>query len=355
MQGQTAYRVFDDMLMMPLSAVAMQDNDAKSLEMSASGGAFAVFARAVLDKGGAVFGAALFKGGLVRHICVRDESELNRLQGSKYVRSEIADTYEECAKLLNADVKVLYSGTPCQIAGLKKYLDKRVSSDTVEHSLLCIDLICHGTPRQELFSAYLEWLSTEKKADDGIHDYVFRSKKMGWGLYYYYYYYHAGKKHEVLGPANDDPYYSAFSKGTIYRKCCYKCPYARLERVGDITIGDYWGIDAVHPGFSDGRGVSAALLNTKKGELFFKEYCSKRCRWIATNVKDVAAHNSNLLAPASRSTDKEKLAEEVERAVSAGDYHRAFGELLAPELSILARVRRVLPWRLVCLLSKLRS
>lgn len=354
MKGKISNSMIDDMLVEPRCAIALQDKDVASLEASASGGAFALFARAVLVKGGAVFGAALFDNGVVKHICVRDVNELSQLQGSKYVRSDVADTYYECARLLNDGTEVLYSGTPCQIASLRKFLEKRVAWDLVEGKLICVDLICHGTPKQEIFAAYLEWLSGEKKADDGIHGYIFRSKEMGWGLYYYYYYYRHGKRCEVLGPARDDPYYSAFAKGAIYRKCCYSCSFAKLERVGDITIGDYWGIEAVRPDFYDGRGISAVLLNTAAGGRFFNERCANDCRWIDTDVADIAAHNSNLVAPASRSADDERLANEVEMAVSAGDYQRVFGELLAPQVSRAAKIRQILPWRLTRLIRGLK-
>lgn len=348
LQDELPPRFFSKMFTEPRYAVALQDSDADSLELSASGGAFAVFARSVLNEGGAVFGASLLDDGTVCHICIRRSDALSNLQGSKYVRSDVADTYGECAHLLRENVKVLYSGTPCQIAALRKYLEKKVPKDVVTRKLLCIDLICHGTPKQDIFAAYLEWLAMEKKTDDGIHGYVFRSKKMGWGLnyYYYYYYYRGGRKHEVLGPARDDPYFSAFTRGAIYRECCYKCIYARIERVGDITIGDYWGIESVHPDFSDGRGVSAVLLNTEKGESFFNERCVDACRWVKSSVEDIVAHNSNLVAPTIRSADDAKLADQVERAISAGDYGLAFGELLAPKFSLSAKIRQMIPWRI---------
>lgn len=345
----------DAALVYPRGAVALRDLDSKSLEASASGGAFPVFARAVIARGGAVFGAALLEGGEVRHVCARSLSELRLLQGSKYVRSEVGDTYRDCAELLGAGTEVLYSGTPCQIAALRGYLAKRLSPEVLDRRLLCIDLICHGTPKQDVFKAYMEWLSVKERADDGIRGYVFRSKKMGWGLYYYYYYFRNGRRHEVLGPARDDPYFSAFAKGLIYRRCCYKCPYARLERVGDVTIGDYWGVENVHPDFHDERGVSAVLLNTERGEAFFFEHCKDSCEWVTSDPEDIAAYNANLVSPADRSAEGEKLADEVERAVAAGDYEMAFGRLLAPRLSKAAKIRRRLPWKLVRALGKFKA
>lgn len=185
MQDELPSNSFDMLFAKARYAVALQDSDSKSLELSASGGAFALFARSVLRVGGAVFGASLLDNGTVRHICIKRIDDLCKLQGSKYVKSNVADTYEECGHLLCKNTVVLYSGTPCQIAGLRKYLEKSVPKEVVANNLLCVDLICHGTPKQEIFSAYLEWLATKNKADDGIHGYAFRSKKMGWGLNYY--------------------------------------------------------------------------------------------------------------------------------------------------------------------------
>lgn len=336
----------------PLRAIALRDLEDASITSSASGGAFAVLARAMLERGGAVFGAAMLEDNRVEHVCARSRKELTALQGSKYVRSDVADTYAECAELLSAGADVLYSGTPCQIAGLRSFLKGRGGS--FPGSLISVDLICHGTPRQELFIAYLDWLAEKKSADDKIYGYKFRSKLMGWGLYYYYYYYRSGRRYEELGQAGDDPYYSAFVKGTIYRKCCYSCPFARIERVGDFTIGDFWGLEECHPGFYDERGVSAVFINTPEADAFFCENCSDLCEWIESTVENVVAQNRNLTGPTKRSKKQTVLAEEVDKAVAEGNYERAFGELLKPQLSVTAKIRRALPWRLVRLLYKIK-
>lgn len=354
MEGREAMHALDDMRAYPRRAMALQDRDLQSLRSSASGGAFAVLARAVLERGGAVFGAAIFDGGTVCHVCIRSIEKLIDLQGSKYVESNVGETYNECANLLASGIEVLYSGTPCQIAGLRTFLAKVLPQKFYEDKLLCVDLICHGTPKQELFKAYIDWLSEKKIADDGIHGYSFRSKLMGWGLYYHYCYFRKGKRLEELGPARDDPYYSAFSKGLIYRRCCYKCPFAKLERVADFTIGDYWGIEQVHPDFYDSRGVSAVLMNTTKAEAFFDERCADKCKWTSSSVEEIAMRNANLLKPTERSAEDENLATKVEQAVASGDFEMAFGKLLDPKLSMAAKIRKALPWRIARTLSKIR-
>lgn len=334
------------MLEHPLRAIALRDSNEVSLSQSASGGAFAVLARAVLIRGGVVFGASLFDDGTVRHIPVSSLNELCSLQGSKYVRSDVGKTYAECAELLEAGNEVLYSGTPCQIFGLRAFLAKRGLSVEHANKLICVDLICHGTPAQKIFRAYLNWLAQKERADGPIYGYQFRSKLMGWGpLCYYYYFYRRGKKRERVGKSSDDPYYSAFVNGFIYQKGCYSCPFARIERVADFTIGDYWGLESAHPEFYDNRGVSSVLINTERADKFFSERCANTCIWIESNVESVKAGNSNLVVPARRNEEQENLAREVEGAINAGDYERAFGVLLSPHLSVAAKVRLALPWR----------
>lgn len=338
----------------PLRAIALRNLDNSSLSLSASGGAFPVLARAVIEQGGVVFGASLLEDGKVKHVCAQTLDELIPIQGSKYVCSDVANTFSTCAEFLQSGVKVLYSGTPCQIAGLRANLARRFGGEAGFDGLICVDLICHGTPKQTLFQSYLKWLAAKHSADDGIHGYEFRNKRMGWGLYYCYHYYRAGKKYEVLGQAGDDPYYSAFAKGIIYRKCCYRCPFARIERIGDFTIGDYWGLEKYHPDFFDTRGVSAVLINSAKADDFFMTLCSEKCAWIETRVENIVAQNGNLTGPTKRSEEQAKLANDVEKAVAAGDYEKAFGQLLKPHLSVKAKVRRALPWRVVRALHALR-
>lgn len=342
----------------PRKVVALTDGDVASLEISASGGAFAVLAREVLRRGGVVFGAALAEDGSVRHVSVESIDELHRLQGSKYAQGHVGGTFAECIKVLGQGREVLYSGLPCQIHGLRA----RVESSGLEYEqkerLLTCDLICHGTPSRKLFAAYLDWLADRHGADDGIHGFRFRTKEFGWGLYYYYYYYYRdGVLHEVSGGAGDDPYYHAFSRGVIYRKGCYKCPFCTTERVGDITIGDFWGVRKRMPGAYDPRGVSAVLLNTPKAVRFFEDRIADSgvCSWSDVRLDDVVAEQVNLRHPTRRSTEDERVAARIERALEAGDYGEVFERLLPVDQGRNAKIRRALPKSVLRLLYGLRN
>lgn len=234
----------------PIEVLAARYKDNDKLRNSASGGAFAAMAQYVLSQGGTVFGAAYQVDWSVGHIAVYDEKNLYKLQGSKYVQSDTLHTYSEVRALLDEGKKVLFSGTSCQIGGLRAFLRKDYDN------LLTVDLICHGVASPLLFRKYIEWLGQKVKGK--ILFYNFRDKTGGWGLGY------KTKTKTKTKPSNLDPYYYHFLKGDTYRECCYRCNYCSQARVGDITIGDYWGIEQAHPSFYSTKGVSVVLLNNRQ-------------------------------------------------------------------------------------------
>ena len=267
-------------------------NDA-ILAKSASGGVFAGIASMVLETpGNAVFGCAFDENFVARHICVTDVKGITPLQSSKYVQSDVGDTYLQAKDLLDKGKTVFYTGCPCQIAGLYAFLGKDYDN------LLTADLICHGVPSPLLFKRYLGWL--KKKYGGEIISVNFRSKdRNGWDI--------TGKA-EIKNNSkikvkpiisNIDPYYSSFIANRTHRLCCYTCQYANSERVADITLGDFWGIKNVHPEFYDSRGVSVVLVSTEKGAAFF-EKVYKEFDIIESSFKNAAMSNHNLREPSPR-------------------------------------------------------
>lgn len=240
----------------PLESMILQDKDFESLENSTSGGAFACIARNVLKQGGVVFGAAYDESLNVSHIAVTDIADLPKLQGSKYVSSDLKDSYKRVKAYLKDGRRVLFSGTPCQVAGLKSFL-----GDDPE-MLLTVDLVCHGVPSQKLFRKYIQWL--EEKKHSSIKTYVFRSKKFfGWSLGGEC---SDGKKSYAINP-DCDPYYAAFLRGETFRKSCYSCKFANMNRQGDFTVGDFWGFYNAKGtvSFASQKGMSLLLVNSSKG------------------------------------------------------------------------------------------
>ena len=249
----------------PKAAFAFQaTKDSRKVQReSASGGAFYVLAKKVLDKGGIVFGCAWGESFRVEHIAITNIKELYRLQKSKYIQSNPKNTYEETKKYLENGKTVLYSGTPCQIAGLRSFLEIEYSN------LLTADVICHGVPSQELFDDYLR--SCIYKKGCGLVKYEFRTTDPRHPKY-------DGRiwRSDEFGVHSrpliwqNDSYFSAFMYGLTYRDSCYKCLYANRNRVSDVTFGDFWGIEKIDKQCDDSYGVSLVLLNTDKGKKWFK-------------------------------------------------------------------------------------
>ena len=300
------------------------------------------------------YGCALEDGRIARHEGAQNIAELRRLQGSKYVQGDTGDTFSDCARQLKSGRLVLYTGTPCQIAGLKRFLAVGESKLSLDNLLTC-DLVCHGTTSPRLFSLYLTWLQQKIRADSPINDYIFRSKHYGWALNYSYSYSRKGKTHAVYGEANDDPYYAAFLSGQHYRKCCYECHFASANRPGDFTIGDYWGIEHQHPAFNDPRGVSVLLMNTEKAETFFNSSCMDKCEWIESTYEQAAAENMNLQHPSVRTALGKKLAVQVDEALRSEDAELIFAHLLKQKITIGKIAKKILPLPIVTFIRKLRG
>lgn len=237
--------------------------DKVTLNKSSSGGLFGGIARYLIDTGGYVFGAAYDENLSVHHLCVTKNSDLEKTQGSKYVASDTKNTYSDVKSLLLNGQIVLYGGTPCQIAGLKAYLGKEFDN------LYTMDLICHGVPSTKLFSKYLSWLGKKNKGK--IVYYGFRDKDIsGWSC---------GGKTLVKTKTKTktktiegicDPYYASFLRCETYRESCYTCLFAHPKnRIGDITMGDFWGTDNVYPQIPTQDGISICSINTIQGKKLF--------------------------------------------------------------------------------------
>lgn len=225
---------------------------------SSSAGIFPVLAGKILQDGGAVFGAR-FDSALNLHTCRADNLEdLIPLCGSKYVQSDTGDSFAQVKDLLQQSHPVLYSGTPCQIAGLKAYLGGDAAN------LLTCDFICHGVPSPLLFRQYLDWL--EKKYRIKVISYLFRLQD-GTQSYWFQVTGEDNRENPVTVKQNGclDPYYSAFLQRNSLRTSCYRCRFSGMDRVSDLTLADFWSIEKYLPEFADGSRISWLMINTSKG------------------------------------------------------------------------------------------
>ena len=249
----------------PSKTLALQSKDYTLSQKSSSGGMFAQIAKYVLSKNGIVFGCTMEKNQdnfEIKHIYIDNEKDLYKLQGSKYVQSDIKNTYKEAKQFLEQNRLVLYSGTPCQIAGLKSFLGKEYTN------LICIDLSCTGVPSQKLFNDYIKFL--ENKYKKQIINFEFRNKiKLGWACGNALITYSNNKQKIIQN--NLSSYLNLFINGGIHRESCYNCQFTGLNRLSDVTIADCWGIEFEYPNLlknslTKNRGISLVLINTQKGE-----------------------------------------------------------------------------------------
>ena len=255
---------------------------------SASGGAFAALASTILEKGGLVFGSAWADGAWrAGHIGVESVEDLFKLQGSKYVESDTGNTYVQVKQALKDGKKVLFSGTPCQIAGLYSFLGKPYEN------LITVDIVCHGVPKEELFEQYIAYY--EQKNGCKVIKWNFRAHRQGvQGCLGEVSFRKKGNTRTAPVLWNCDTYYFHFMHGTCYQQRCYSCPYAQRQRVGDITLGDFWGIEKLFPGEKAGA-VSLVLVNSNAGESIVHS-----CRYMSLRSADVevaCAGNGQLNAP----------------------------------------------------------
>lgn len=312
----------------PLMSLAVRDRDDKELVVSASGGAFAAAARMILQRGGVVIGAAYHDDMTVGHFIVERLEDLHKVQSSKYVQSNTEATYSQVKALLINGREVLYSGTPCQIGGLRAYLRKEYAN------LYTMDLICHGVASPKLFAKYLIWLGGKMKGK--IIGYDFRDKSCGWGLDYMSK--TKTKTKTKTKPSTLDPYYYHFLEGTTYRECCYRCNYCTKERVGDITIGDYWGVEKEHPEFYSAKGVSCFLVNSEKGMRLWNLIKSE-FYFLESTFEQVARANHNLSHPTKRTSRRDSIYLHIDDM----DVNEYFATQLAIPFNLKARVKLLLP------------
>lgn len=310
----------------PLMSLAVRDRDDMELVVSASGGAFAAAARMILQRGGVVTGAAYHDDMTVGHFIVERLENLHKVQSSKYVQSNTEATYSQVKALLINGREVLYSGTPCQIGGLRAYLRKEYDN------LYTMDLICHGVASPKLFAKYLIWLGGKMKGT--IIGYDFRDKSCGWGLDYM----SKTKTKTKTKPSTLDPYYYHFLEGTTYRECCYRCNYCTKERVGDITIGDYWGVEKEHPEFYSAKGVSCFLVNSEKGMRLWNLIKSE-FYFLESTFEQVARANHNLSHPTKRTSRRDSIYQHIDDM----DVNEYFATQLAIPFNLKARVKLLLP------------
>lgn len=249
-----------------MKTFAVKYKDSKVIENSRSGGAFTAFSNLFINKtDGVIYGCVLDENCIARHIRTENESGRNRMRGSKYVQSNMGNCFQKVKKDLTFGRQVLFTGTSCQVAGLRNFLGKDYDN------LLCIDIVCHGVPSPKVLNKYLLWVGNVNFID-------FRNKnKFGWRD-------HVETLSTDKGEINSRVWANIFYSGNALRPSCYKCKFKSIQHPGDVTIADYWGIEKNCPQFDDNKGVSLVLVNTKKGQQYF-DLIKCSVKWKETKIE----------------------------------------------------------------------
>lgn len=266
-----------------------------------SGGLFSVFANYILSSNGYVAGAAYNRDYAVNHIIISDITDLYKLQGSKYVQSNLKDTPQTIKSLLNNGKNVLFVGTPCQVAGLLNYLKKPYNN------LFTIDLVCHGVPSPKLFARYINHLKNKYPTITQFHFRDLSKWSCNSSITYKSTFSNRWTNKQLYD--TDMGYFSLFINNYINRECCYKCTYAHSSgRVGDITLADFWGIGKAKPYKHDtSLGVSFVSVNTIKGKDLF-ESIKPDIEYEEREIEEtINGGNSQLKQPSQRPTERDNI------------------------------------------------
>lgn len=259
----------------PAVYAAKYNSDEERLR-SQSGGMFAALSDHMLEIGGVVYGCAFDESFKAVHVRAEDGKGRDRLRYSKYVQSDMGSIFSDVEKDLEEGRKVLFSGTSCQAAGLRSYLQRRNCRNT--ENLYCTDIVCHGVPSPLVWADYLAWES--RKAGSAPAEVLCRDKRRyGWKSHVVSIRFQNGKEaHRKVFPR-------LFYSHRILRPACYKCPYKSTHHPGDITIADFWADEQALPGFRDNKGVSLVLVNTERGARYF-DACRDHVEVREADLKD---------------------------------------------------------------------
>lgn len=301
---------------------ALNKNEQKRAS-SSSGGVFVALAEHIIENTGVVYGVAFDEQFQVGHVRIEKKEDIHWILGSKYVQSNAYESFESVKKDVLKGRQVLFSGTPCQIAGLQKYLSKEYDN------LLIVDIACHGVPSALVWKKYLaEYVLKDNRIVQFLN---FRDKKTGWKEYSFTYKNEGGSTFSQNH--NQNPYMLSFMLNYSLRPSCFLCKFKGLERASDITLADFWGIEKIAQAMDDDKGTSLILVNSTKGQNVLREVASKlECH--SVEVKEAVEQNRALFESA-RYTPKREV---FFKYIKSGTFEEAYKK--ASHTSIIERIIR---------------
>lgn len=289
---------------------------------------FYELAKNVIENNGVVAGAIYDENLKVKHVIAENIECLEKMRGSKYVQSELNDTYKKIEQILKTGKIVLFSGTPCQVRGLQLFLGKSYDN------LITIDVICHSVPSPKIYRDYID--NTEKKYNSKIKYINFRTKVDGW-LAPYTEIIFEDKDIKYLRRSNENEWYRTFVSHIVTRPSCNNCLYTSIYRISDLTLGDFWGIDKFRPNINVHNGVGKVIINTDKGKEIFEKIIDK---YETYSMSIEEAMRPNLMHPPEKHPKKEAFYKFYEK----NGYEKAYKKFLKESLykKVKRKMKRII-------------
>lgn len=281
----------------PIKYLAGKSCSSDIVYSSSSGGVFSELAKQVIIEGGSVIGCTSDREK-VFHVVASSKEEIVLFRGSKYVQSNIQNCFKIAKELLKKGA-VLFSGTPCQIAGLKAYLGKEYEN------LILVDVFCHGVPSPMIFEQYIDWL--EQKTNKKVKKYTFRGKYLGWDENFRIQF-EDGK--EKVGPALISSFYRLFLDSKINNYTCSTCKYKSINRCSDLSLGDCWNIEKVTEDHEFYEGATTILVNTDKGQKLISRISCDELKLIHIDRDFIISNNTGALTNNKNEENENILIEE---------------------------------------------
>lgn len=316
-------------------AFAIKNVNEKVRKNSASGGVFPLLAEFVLNRNGMVFGAMYDENFEVRHVAITDYNQIYLLQGAKYTQSIVGETFGMVKKELESGRHVLFSGTPCQCAGLKSYLGKEYEN------LLLVDLICHGVPSPKVWQAYIGYRSLIENNGFRPININMRSKTSGWSRYGYSTEFDYGNGYITRIHNYHDLFMKAFIGNICLRFSCGKCMAKGVERCSDITLGDYWGVWNQHPEIDDDKGVSIVFVHSFKGQNVLR-LLREKIDCLQVDIEDAYMENFSLVNSSKPHEKRKEFLEQVTEKNFEALINKYFPSQEISKAGISQRVKKIL-------------
>lgn len=309
------------------SAYAAISKDEHIRMESSSGGIFTELAKYFIEQGGVVYGAAYDEHFNVKHICVDNIDGMSALRGAKYAQSDLSDTFTEIADKLSKGQKVLFSGTPCQVGGLKSFIGNN-------DNLFCVDFVCHSVPSPMAWQAYIKYRARSDADGEQPVAINLRSKETGWSKYRYsnVFEYANGTKHTAS--SSQSLFMKLFVGDYICRESCENCKFKGYGRASDFTLGDFWGIWDIDREMDDDKGTSVILVHSEKGQAVWWDI-SDRIICKQVTLEQASLQNPSMVTPSHSKAEREDILAKI-REGKIGECEELF---VQPQTSLMTRIK----------------